>query len=69
MLEITVEWLAGMVSEALVARGVDTTPEQEAGHIARWLNTEKAVAWDEGEQVLRWDDGFAGESNPYLEEQ
>lgn len=38
MNQITVEWLSGMVAEALVARGLETTAEQEAVYIERWLN-------------------------------
>lgn len=43
---ITVEWLAIMVSEALIARGVDTTAEREQESIERWLEEEKAKAME-----------------------
>lgn len=40
MNEVTVDWLAGMVAEALNARGLSTTRETEAVYIQRWLDEE-----------------------------
>jgi hypothetical protein len=42
MKEITLEWLAGMLAEALQARGVDTTAAQELADLQEWLENKNA---------------------------
>lgn len=69
MKRITIEWLAGMVSEALIARGVETDRETEAADIEEWINEIKADVWDEGAAYVNSPFGIEdGMNNPYRTE-
>lgn len=70
MKRITIEWLAGMVAEALIARGVETDREAEGADIEEWLNEVKSEAWDEGAAYVNSPFGIEpGMRNPYRKDE